>query len=230
MPSIYSDGTYLDKNPTWHEEDSRWKATQILRMLKRNHLAPATVCEVGCGAGEILNQLSLHLPATTSLSGYEISPQAFEICRMKSKKNLAHSLGDPLAETSTFDLVLAVDVVEHVENYLDFLRKLKRKGLHKILHVPLEISVLGVLRPTSIVRTREAVGHIHNFMKETALAALKEAGYEIMDCDYTAGSLEVPQRPWRTRVLGLPRKLVFALNPDLSAWLLGGCSLLVLAQ
>src|SRR6266700_3207908 len=31
--SLYLDGRYLIKNPTWHAEESAWKALQILRML-----------------------------------------------------------------------------------------------------------------------------------------------------------------------------------------------------
>ena len=58
---IYLDGTYLDKNPGWHEEDSAWKAEKILKILKRNKLKPSSICEVGCGAGEILSCLQREL-------------------------------------------------------------------------------------------------------------------------------------------------------------------------
>ncbi len=57
LEEIYTSGEYLAKNPTWHIEDSSWKAMQIIRMIAQNHLAPKTICEVGCGAGEILKQL-----------------------------------------------------------------------------------------------------------------------------------------------------------------------------
>ncbi len=72
----YVGGEYLGHNPTWHVEDSAWKAEQILAALKRNGLHPATVCEVGCGAGEILSQLHARLPSHVVFTGYEISPQA----------------------------------------------------------------------------------------------------------------------------------------------------------
>ena len=55
MPKgIYTNGYYLEKNPTWHVEDSSWKAKNIIKMMKRNNIVPKTICEVGCGAGEIL--------------------------------------------------------------------------------------------------------------------------------------------------------------------------------
>jgi ubiquinone/menaquinone biosynthesis C-methylase UbiE len=54
---IYTNGDYIKKNPTWHVENSAWKAEQILTMLSKHNLTPQTICEVGCGAGEILAQL-----------------------------------------------------------------------------------------------------------------------------------------------------------------------------
>ena len=55
--TLYLDGEYLSKNPGWHVEESPWKARQVLRMLRQNHLAPQTICDVGCGSGEVLRQL-----------------------------------------------------------------------------------------------------------------------------------------------------------------------------
>lgn len=54
MVQIYDDGTYLTNNPTWHEEDSAWKSQQIMKIIDKNTLSFNTICEVGCGAGEIL--------------------------------------------------------------------------------------------------------------------------------------------------------------------------------
>ena len=60
----YTDGSYLANNPTWHEEDSPWKAEHVRRMISKNNLALSTVSEVGCGAGGILAELSKQLPVT----------------------------------------------------------------------------------------------------------------------------------------------------------------------
>ena len=44
---IYTDGEYLEKNPTWHVEESSFKAKYILELLKRNNLSPRTICDAG---------------------------------------------------------------------------------------------------------------------------------------------------------------------------------------
>ena len=59
MDSIYTNGTYLRNNPVWHADDSAWKAGHVATMLERHALAPQSVCEIGCGAGEFLRALSI---------------------------------------------------------------------------------------------------------------------------------------------------------------------------
>ncbi|MGD0548593.1 MAG: methyltransferase domain-containing protein [Terracidiphilus sp.] len=114
--TIYEDGSYLSSNPTWHAEDSPWKAEQISKILIKNKIDPSTVCEIGCGAGEILNCLADFAAFTAFFTGYEISPQAFDICSMKQRQNLYFQLGDLLDEKDAwFDVVMAIDVFEHVE-------------------------------------------------------------------------------------------------------------------
>lgn len=230
MTQIYEDGTYLDNNPSWHEEDSPWKAKQINKIIKKNSLYPQTICEVGCGAGEILNQLS-NLYIDGEFIGYDISPQAFELCSKKSKANLTFKLANLLEEDiAHFDIVMAIDVFEHVEDYFGFLRKLKEKAEYKIFHIPLDLSVQTVCRSSPILKGRKSFGHIHYFTKETALETLIDTGYSIMDYFYTRGSLELPNRGWKGNLLRIPRKLAFSLNEDLAVRLLGGCSLMVLAK
>lgn len=231
MRQIYTDGTYLGNNPSWHQEDSSWKAKQIARILEANALTPRNVCEVGCGAGEVLSQLSKLYGNEVHFYGYEISPQAHDLCKKLSKANLTFVLQDLLEENSaTFDVVLAIDVIEHVEDVFGFLRKLKDKGKYKIFHIPLDLSVQTVLRSSPIAAARESVGHIHYFTKEIALELLKDTGYEIVDFFYTASSLELPNRGWKSKLLSLPRKCAFSINEDWAVRVLGGYSLLVLAQ
>ncbi len=229
--AAYRDGTYLADNPTWHEEDSAWKATQIQRLLQANAVDPATVCEIGCGAGEVLTRLASFYDSDVVFSGYEISPQAFEICRHKEASNVRFYHGDALTlRDASFDVVMAIDVVEHVEGHLEFLRQIRTRGTYKVFHIPLDLSVQTVLRVSPLLRYRATVGHIHYFVKETALAALADTGYEIINYFYTAGALDLPHGSRKARALRLPRRMLFSLNQDLTVRLLGGFSLLVLAK
>jgi len=228
---IYEDGTYLEHNPTWHVEHSPWKAGEIAKILERNAIRPATVCEIGCGAGEVLLSLADRLGPSIAYVGYEISPQAFALCEGKARDGVRFVQGDPLGDpAATFDVVLAIDVFEHVDDYLGFLRRLRPHGAHFVFHVPLDLSVQTVLRARPLAEVRRAVGHLHYFTKETALATLRDAGFEIVDHAYTKGSLELDDLSWRARLLRAPRRLAFAAHPDLTVRVLGGFSLMVLAR
>lgn len=231
MNGIYQDGTYLENNPLWHREDSLWKAEQIKKIIDRNYLSPTSICEIGCGAGEILYQLSKSFDSERKYFGYEISRQAFDLCKIHSKPNLKFFLKNLLAERDThFDLVLAIDVIEHVEDYFGFLRKLRDKAKFKIFHIPLDLSVQTVLRINPILKRRKTVGHLHYFTKETALETLRDTGYEVIDFFYTATSLELSNLSWKANFMKMPRRVSFLINKDLTARILGGYSILILAK
>jgi len=230
IESRYANGAYAKQNPMWHSEDSPWKARQIVRLIDQNNLQVRTVCEVGCGAGEVLRQLQLSSSTDREFWGYEVSPDAYQICLKKANPRLHFRLGDVITEDVSFDLLLLIDVVEHVPDYMGFLRSVRAKGRYTILHIPLDISVQSVLRVAPILKSRAEVGHLHYFTKETALGTVKDCGYEVLDWFFTAGTVELPAQSVKSWAAKVPRKVMFALHQELAVRLLGGFSLLVLAQ
>ncbi|MGE5334450.1 MAG: class I SAM-dependent methyltransferase [Nitrososphaerota archaeon] len=231
LEDIYRSGAYADMAPTWHIEESRAKAREIERLLRRHRLALHTICEVGCGAGEVLRQLQRRLPPDCELSGYDISPQAIQLAQPRANEHLHFHLGDfRTADANTYDLLLVLDVLEHLENYFLFLRDLRARAAYKVFFFPLDLSVQSVIRPHGLLHTRDAYAHLHYFTRETALRALEDTGYTICDAVYTADALDSPTEELGRRLLKWPRKVAFALNQDFAAHLLGGYRLLVLAR
>lgn len=228
--NTYMDGRYVKKNPTWFVEESPFKLQQILRMLEKNHLKPRTVCEVGCGAGEVLKLLQERMDSHCRFYGYDISPQALEMCQRRTNERLQFKLADVTQEEGAFfDLMLVLDVVEHVEDYLGLLAKIRSKSDLKIFHFPLDLSVQAVLRRRGLLKRRELYGHIQYFTKETAIETLKDVGYEVLDYFYTPRCIELGKEVLQ-KVARLPRRVCFAMNQDLAARILGGYSLLLLAR
>jgi SAM-dependent methyltransferase len=231
MKHIYIEGDYLQHNPDWHERDSPWKAKQIQKIINRNTLALNTIAEIGCGVGEILNVLQKNLPENIKYSGFDISPTAIEKAKQKANTNLQFYLEDLTTSNKFFDLLLVIDVVEHIEDYYGFLDKLKNKAKYKIFHFPLDLSAQTVMRGTPLTYRRKTVGHIHFFTKDTALEALQDKGYKIIDNFYTASAtdLNASLNP-KSLIMQLPRRILYGLNKDFAVRLLGGYSLLVLAE
>src|SRR3569833_2547256 len=218
--NIYLDETYLSINPTRHVEDPTWKAQQIDKMLSMNNINATTVCEVGCGAGEILKQLSAKHP-TTMFFGYELSPQAFELCKTRESEKVKYFMKNLLDTEDRFDVLLCIDVFEHVEDYIGFLKQLKPKSNFQIYHIPLDITVSSVLRNT-MMNARHSVGHLHYFTPETALATLKDSGYEIVDYFFTPSFDDLPSKTIKGKLAKLPRKLLYALAPGRGGGRRGG--------
>jgi cyclopropane fatty-acyl-phospholipid synthase-like methyltransferase len=198
-------------------------------MLRKNHISPRTICDVGCGSGEVLKQLQENLDNDCVFLGYDVSPQAFELAKGRANEKLQFKLADFLEEQTNFDLILVLDVIEHLEDYFGFLRRLRARSHYTIFHIPLDLSVQTVFRKKALLKRRELYAHLHYFTKETALRTLGDTGYEVLDYFYTPRSIDFGSEPGE-KLLKLPRQVSFAIDRDFAARLLGGFSLLVLAR
>lgn len=226
----YQDGAYLDRNADWHEGDAHWKAAHVAAILAGNGVAPRTVADAGCGTGGVLVQLGAMLPPGTGMTGFEIADAAYATASPRGHAHLrfVHDLaenhrGDP------FDLLLAMDVFEHVPDYLGFLARVKPVARAHVFHVPLDLSVKGLLTDLPMHR-RRTVGHLHYYTPETALASVEEAGYRVRDHRLTHAVMQPPPAGWKQKLRKLPDRAMHAVSPEWGQRLLGGHSLLVLAE
>ena len=222
---LYTSGDYLAATGgNWHLEDSEFKAKYVDRLVARQGLKPRSVCEIGCGAGGVLAALRQRWPAETQFTGYEISPQAHELSQRFAAPNLQFALGDVFATNQTYDMALVMDVVEHVEDCFDFLRKTRAKAEYKVYHIPLEITCATAIR--DMLHRGYALGHIHHYSLSTALMTLKYTGHEVIDYLLTPVGFECAKH-WRTRATNLVRR---CLPLTLSQRLLGGYALMALTK
>lgn len=231
----YNNADYLEKNRDWHAGGSPWKATQVARLLADHAIAPETVAEVGCGAGEILVNLR-RMGVGRRFDGYELSEDAFAICSPKAEEGadgsgLAFHFENLAASDRRFDVLLCMDVFEHVEDYIGFVRGLGPRAEWKVFHIPLDLSASAILRGR-LMDARKSVGHLHYFTAETAVATIEDAGLEVVDRRFTAPFARdgVVPEGLKSRIAAWPRRLLHAMSPGLLSRTIGGCSLLVLAR
>lgn len=229
---IYVNDKYGSNNPNWHSEDSSWKANKIVRLLRRFGFVPSTVAEVGSGAGGVLVDVVSNISTSATGVGYEPSSLAYATAQQRfgGSDRIAFVNDEFSADDRFYDLVLVVDVLEHVEGCFDFARSLRGRGSNFIFHIPLELSAQTVFRSAPLLRSRELVGHIHYFNKDTALALLSDCGFEIIDWEYTDGSLELAPKSVLSRIFRFPRRLLYLINKDFAMRLVGGSSLLVFCR
>lgn len=227
----YLTSEYLEHNPTWDLQDTPWKASLVAAALERNGIKPASICEVGCGSGGCLAELRTAYPAA-ELSGFDIAPDAATFWGRYDGLDIHFEVGDILQKaTRKYDVLLMLDVIEHVADPHAFLAGLHGKADYYIFHIPLDLSAASVFRETPLLYVRDKVGHIHYFTRQLALSLLREGGYQIIDASYTQAAFTAPARSWKTLIARPLRRLMYTLlGKDRGVRLLGGETLIVLAK
>lgn len=233
---LYTGGEYAARNASYHVEDSAWKAGHIADIVRAHGLRPRVVAEIGCGAGQVIGGLASRPPFEGArLLGYDISPQAIALARGgegRAPGRVEYVCADLLeVAPEDLELLLCIDVFEHVPDYLGFLERCRGLAPHHVFHIPLDLHVSSVLRG-SFLASRASVGHLHYFTAESALATLRDAGYTVLASELLSPGVDLfRNEPTARRALAnLPRLLLGRASPRLAARLLGGYTLLVLTR
>lgn len=226
--SRYLNGDYASKNPDWDSVDAPWKAGKVAELLARHSLKPISVVEIGCGSGGVLAGLRPHFPEA-SLSGFDIAPDLEKY--WERHKDINFILGDYSDHlTETPDLILLLDVLEHLGDPFNFLGMLRDRSKYLVVHFPLDLSALSVARETPLLYVRNKVGHLHYFTKGLALTLLEECGFEVIEASYTGAAFNAPNLGLKTRLAGIVRRMIYSMHRDIGVRLLGGETLMVLVR
>jgi hypothetical protein len=131
-----------------------------------------------------------------------------------------------------FDLLLSLDVFEHMPDYYGFLENCGKKATYKFFIIPLDINLANIIT-NRLSRLYDKAGHIHFFNEDTALLTLKNCGYEIIDYTYHIAGLDFfkyKSTALITKIAILPRLICSKISPSLTLRYLGGGALVVLAK
>lgn len=226
----YLSGAYLTETDDWHEGRADWKAEQVARMLAKHRIEPESICDIGCGTGGVLDSLREIMPNPPQMVGYEVASQAVDLAPKDRRERIELVNGSHDTDKRRFDLLLALDVLEHLEDYYGFLRAIRAKAPIAMFHIPIDTAVTTVLRPGPAIQAVHSVGHIQHFIPALALEALRYAGYTIVDYEYTVTAQRLRPKSLRGWLGKAARLSLARVNVDLAARLVAGFSLLVLAE
>jgi SAM-dependent methyltransferase len=223
----YRDGTYARDNPGWHAEDALPKARAVLEALDALGWTYRSVLDVGCGTGDVLRQLKQLLDARGE-DGVRFEGWDTAAPLGPDEPRLTLRAGDPLVTLPRADVVLCLDVLEHVLDEDGFLAGLSALGRRVVFRLPLDLSVLDLVRPRRLIAARRRYGHLRAWTRATALATLADAGFMVR---YEAfHRVDPPTSTPRRRLVDRARRTLFALAPRTTVLLLGGFSLVVAAE
>lgn len=142
------------------------------------------ILDVGCGTGALLRELDQY----GNVQGLDFSPRAVSFCKKRGLLNVEQgSVTEIRYADKTFDSVLALDVLEHVENdkegFSEIQRVLKPEGI-AIIFVPTFMFLWGV--------TDERSEHHRRYTVRELREKAKNAGFNIVRTSYFNTFLFLP--------------------------------------
>ena len=167
------------------------------------------ILDVGCGTGANLKMLAAHGRA----EGVDISPQAVEFCRERGLETVRLGAAEQLPyESGSFDLVTALDVVEHLDDDVAGLREMRRvlsRDGRVLLFVPAFMFLWGVQDDVS--------NHRRRYTLPGLLKAVEAAGFAVEWSSYANICFFLPVLAVRSvmRWLGLRADTEYGINISL---------------
>ncbi|HKG60890.1 MAG TPA: class I SAM-dependent methyltransferase [Pyrinomonadaceae bacterium] len=196
-------------------EDTHWWYVGRRRIIQSlvekisTTLKTEKILDVGCGTGANLKMLAAYGKA----EGVDISPQAVDFCHERGLSSVKLGAIEQLPyESDSFELVTALDVIEHLDDDVAGLREMRRvlRPQGRILvFVPAFMFLWGVQDDVSHHRRRYTLPRL--------LKAVEQAGFSVEWSSYANISFFLPVLVVRSvmRWLGLRAATEYGINISL---------------
>lgn len=153
-----------------------FRSASLTRLIAASIPAGASVLDIGCGAGLLTAAL---LRKGCDVSSLDISAEMLALCnRYLAREGLQGRVRKgavaDIAEDGRFDRVVALDVLEHIQDDQQALRRL-RGALKKDGALVLAVPALSWLYGPK----DEQIGHFRRYDKERLIALLKICGFRV---------------------------------------------------
>ena len=166
----------VEQSHWWHTGRRKILAGFVEEICRQVTDRRPRILDVGCGTGANLIMLSKYGDA----EGVDVSEDAIAFCRERGLDKVRLGAGEALPyEDSTFDLVTAFDVVEHMDDDLVGLSEMQRvlrPGGRVLLFVPTFMFLWGLQDDVSHHRRRYRLPQLRR--------VLEQAGFEIERTTY----------------------------------------------
>lgn len=193
--NIYASGEYIRNNPTLDVEDSPWKLRllepALERLLQESGSKELRILDVGGGGGLILKGVSDYLEQKkirVVKYALDLSAEMLEIQRGHNPE-IAACIRCGIEKTpfsgKEMDLVLMIDVLEHVLDPASALEELRRIANYIIFKVPFEhclyYNILNLLKMGGLRRDIfQKVGHVQFYHPRKLKAQIRRFAGEIL--------------------------------------------------
>ncbi len=226
IENYYTSGTYWNTHESYLKDDKPAKARDVIdgfvAAVDKVGTSEIRVADVGGGTGAVIAELArllkpLRPNVTIKATIFEIAANAVEYGR-KAFPQQEYVNAFFQGNEGTFDVLMYIDVLEHVENPWDLLRKARGCSQTLLIRQPLE-GTLPMFRHNSYKGQRESLGHINYFNYRQFLDMAASCGWTPLNAKLLA--------PWEF-TLGeatggsLLRKAIVGWNREMASQLLHG--------
>lgn len=167
-------------NGVWREEGlSTWRTyPNLFEKISEKVRPSSSILDIGCGPGVLLNKLQVELKC--ECFGLDISTVAIELLKGMNISGVVARLPEIPFKDSSFDTVIATEVLEHLENPSETLNQMKRVAK------PGGLLICSV--PNESMTKEECDEHLHDFTSESLTNLVKELGnFKISNVDDHGG-------------------------------------------
>ena len=181
---LYEDMFLKEQDYWWHVG----KRLIVYKLLEKYLSGPKAArrtrraLDLGCGTGRNLDSLARYATPV----GLDSANEALEFCRTRGHDHLVQALGLPFAPNS-FDIVTALDVIEHVDDDLATLRDLytvMRPGGMLLISVPAYMQLWSYWD--------DILGHRRRYTTRTLRWVVEQAGFEVRKVSHSNMAILVP--------------------------------------
>jgi SAM-dependent methyltransferase len=239
---FYNVDEYGNVNRSWHQEDSKWKVDLFKKIFPEKVVQnlgakkkTISVLEVGCGAGMVLYYFCEWVKQVTDCSvqpiGLDISPYALSLAEENVPNLRSHCSSIIKSSDLKADILLCIDVLEHLEDPIQNLRVMVNMSPILLLRVPLEMDLVS--RLIGQKRTKRRYGHINFFSSSRLLSTLRDSGLKVVDFSYSVGALNLktdPQASIFIKLVRLIRRTAWKMDPSICLQIFGGTAIEIFAK
>ena len=137
--ALYVEGEFWKRRQDFCAGQAPRKIAHIMRLLESDDFrsfcrqsSVLRIVDIGCGAGKVSTGIAGELrelfpELRIEIDGYDLSPQAIEVARRDNEEGQWHC-ADFSVENKQWDLAVLCDIIEHVEEPVQFLEDVARKS------------------------------------------------------------------------------------------------------
>jgi len=137
------------------------------------------VLDIGCGNGACTNAVAKKV---TKAVGIDISKKNIKMAKERfSNENLEYIIGDATTFDfkDNFDVIMLSNVLEHIENRIEFLEKIKKLAPKILIRVPLLTrDWLAVYKKNNGLEYRLDKTHFIEYSEESFRDEMQQAGFK----------------------------------------------------